>query len=264
MKVEDRIEKLYLGIWKAVVLCIATAALIAAVLASAAAVNGLLARAPYPPAEVKPDESRQALHQALTLDRFRLAEARASLPWQTEPASHSGGEFAYTDAIQRIAGNLDSYVKSAFSPVVPVPEATQWSVRHLTNSLDFRNPTELQVYLGTLEALTAQLAKIGPEQALLPEERRIDPHRMLNWHAERVQRAFRELAQENARLRKAYQDRLADYAHDQARAGSFIAVAAGAAAIFVLAIFLFVIIRIERDLRTMAAASLATAKQLDA
>lgn len=264
MKFEDRIERLYLGIWKTIVLCIATAAMIAAVLASAAAVNGLLASAPYPPAEVKPDESRQALHQALTLDRFRLAEARASLPWQTEAASHSGGEFAYTDAVQRIAGNLDTYVKNAFPPVMPVPEATQWNIRHLMNNLDFKNQTERQVYLGTLEALTAQLAKIGPEQALLPEERRIDPHRVLNWHAERVQRTFSDTAQENARLRKVYQDRLADYAHDQARTSSFIAVAAGAAAIFVLAIFLFVIIRIERDLRTMAAASLATAKQLNA
>jgi hypothetical protein len=44
---------------------------------------------------------------------------------------------------------------------------------------------------------------------------------------------------------------------------SYIGVAAGAVAIFVFTIFLFVIIRIERDLRAMALASMATTKQLE-
>lgn len=264
MRLEDRIENLYVRVWKAVVLCIATAALIAAVLASAVAVNGLLVSAPYPPAEVKPEERSQALQQSLSLDRFRLAEASTLQPWRTESASQSGGEFAYTDAVQRISRNLDSYVRSAFPPIAPVPEATQWSVSHLMKSLDFKNDAELKLYLATLESLSTQLAKIGPDQALLPEERRIDPNRVLSWHADRVQRSFRAIDQENARLQKVYQERLVDYANRQTRTTSYIGMAAGAVAIFVFTIFLFVIIRIERDLRTMAAASLATARQLNA
>lgn len=263
MKFEYRIENIYLGIWRTAVLCVASAALIAAVIAVAAAVNGLLAAAPYPPAQLKPDERSGALQQAVTLDRFRLSEARASLPPPGESASHSGSEFAYIEAVRRIAGNLDEYMKNAFPPAVPVSEATQWSVKHVMKDLDLKSDAELKLYLGTLESLSAQLARIGPEQALLPEERRIDPHRMLAWHADRVQRTLRDLDRENAQLQKVYQERLADYARQQSRTRSYVGIAAAASAVFVLAIFLFVIVRIERDLRTMAAASLATAKQLE-
>ncbi|MGQ0750766.1 MAG: hypothetical protein ACT4PS_09555 [Betaproteobacteria bacterium] len=263
MRFEYRIENSYLRIWRTAVLCVATAALIAAVIAAAAAANGLLTIPPYPPAKVKPEERGGTLQQSVTLDRFKLAEARASLPWSSESASHSGSEFAYTDAVQRIARNLDDYVKSAFPPAVPVPEATQWSVKHVMKDLDLSGDAELRLYLGTLESLSAQLARTGPEQALLPEERRIDPHRVLAWHADRVQRTLRDLERENAQLQKVYQERLADYAHQQSRTRSYMGIAAAAVAVFVFAIFLFVIVRIERDLRTMAAASLATAKQLE-
>lgn len=262
MKLEDGIEDVYLKIWKTVVLCIATASLVAAVLAAAAAVSGLFMSAPYLPAEVKPDARSQALKQSLTLERFKLAEARAAL--RKESTSDGGGEFAHTEAVQRISSNLDSYVKSAFPPIAPVPEATQWSVRHLMRSIDFKSDAELTLYLGTLESLSAQLAKIGPDQASLPEERRIDPHRVLNWHADLVQRTLRDIDQENSRLQKLYRERLSDYANHQARTASYTGMAAGAVALFVFAIFLFVIIRMERDLRTMAAASLATARQFDA
>jgi hypothetical protein len=258
-----RLENIYLGIFKTVVLCMAAAALIAAVVAGAVAVNGLLASAPYPPAQIKPDERSRALQQAVTLDRFRLTEARASIPWWGENASHSGSEFAYTDAVQRISSNLDDYVESAFPPAVPVPEATQWSVKHIMKDLELAGDAELRLYLGTLESLSAQLARIGPEQALLPEERRIDPHRVLAWHADRVQRTLRDLDRENARLQQVYQQRLADYAHQQSRTGNYAGIAAVAMAVFIFAIFLLVMVRIERDLRTMAAASLATTKQLE-
>lgn len=264
MKLEDRIESMHFRVWKAVMLCIATAALLAAALASAVAINGMLVRAPYAPAEVKPDERSQALHRSLSLDRFRLAEARAPLAWGAQNASRSGGEFAYTDAVQRISRNLDSYVKSAFPPIAPVPEATQWSVSHLMKSLDFKNEAEVRLYLATLESLSSQLAAIGPDQASLPEERRIDPNRVLSWHADRVQRTFRAIEQENVQLQKVYHERLVNYANRQTRTTSYIGAAVGAVAIFVFSVFLFVMIRIERDLRTMAVASVATAKQLNA
>lgn len=258
-----RLENVYLGIFKTVVLCVAASALLGAVVAGAVAVKGLLASTPYPPAQIKPDERSGALQQAVTLDRFRLAEARASIPGWSETASHSGSEFAYTDAVRRISGNLDDYVKSAFPPAVPVPEATQWSVKHIMKDLELASDAELRLYLATLESLSSELAGIGPQQALLPEERRIDPHRVLAWHADRVQRTLRDLDRENTRLQQVYQQRLADYANQQSRTRNYAGIAAAAIAVFVFAVFLFVIVRIERDLRTMAAASLATAKQLE-
>ena len=129
--------------------------------------------------------------------------------------------------------------------------------------LRLRNETQLRLYLSSLEALSADLAKAGRAQAALPEDRRMDPYRLLRWHAETVQRAFQGIDQENARLQKSYQQKLIDYENRHTRIMSYIGLAAGAVAIFVFTIFLFVIIRIERDLRAMAVASMATTKQLE-
>jgi hypothetical protein len=136
-------------------------------------------------------------------------------------------------------------------------------VRHVMKDLKLKDDDELRLYLATLETLSADLAKSGREQAALPEERRIDPYLLLRWHAETMQRAFQTVHQENARLQKSYQQRLIDYENRHTRIVSYIGVAAGAVAIFVFTIFLFVIIRIERDLRAMALASMATTKQLE-
>ncbi|HJQ61285.1 MAG TPA: hypothetical protein VJ834_00365 [Burkholderiales bacterium] len=264
MPIEDRIENLYLKVWRAVVLCVATAALAAAVFASAAAINGLLVEPPHPPAELKPEEGDETLRQTLTLQRFSLAERGASPPWPTDnPGPRSDGEAATDETLRRIAHNIDKYVKAAFPPSSPVPQSTEWAISYLMKRIEFKNDAERRFYLTTLESLSEQLARAGPEQAQLPEERRIDAHRVLRWHAENVQHALNGVHYENEKLQKAYQQRVSDYTNRNTRIIGYISVAVGALAIFVFSIFLFVIIRIERDLRTMAIASVATTRRLE-
>lgn len=264
MRIEDGIESVYLKVWRAIVLCVATAALVTAVAAAAAAVNGLLVDPPQPPAEVKPDDRGETAQQALSLERFRLADRSGSPPWPAEnrPARGANG-LEVGEALRTVSANLDEYVRTAFPPIIPVPEATLWTVSRLMNTLDLRNDGEVRLYLTSLGALSEQLARTGPEQAKLPEDRRMDPHRMLRWHADSMQRLVRGIRQENENLQKVYERRLTDYANRNTRVMGYIGMAAGAVAIFVFSIFLFVIIRIERDLRTMAVASVATTRRLE-
>lgn len=264
MAFEDKIENLYLKVWKAVILCVATAALIAAIAAAAAAINGLFVDAPYPPVEVSPEDRGEVLLQELSLENFKEADAQAAEPAKArnpQPSREPG--IVPGDSLRRISSNLDNYVKTAFPRSSPIREATEWNVKHVMKELKLKDDGQLKLYLTTLEALSADLAKTGGEQAVLPEDKRINPHKMLRWHAETVQRTFQTVDQENAKLQKNYQQQLVDYANRHTRIMSYIGVAAGAVAIFVFTIFLFVIIRIERDLRAMAVASMATTKQLE-
>jgi hypothetical protein len=264
MPFDDRIESLYLRVWKTVILCVASVALIAAIWAAAAAINGLLVEAPHPPLEIKLEDRGDDLRQRVSIEKFRQADPQTSdTATREHPGPQSGSGIALGEALRTISSNLDSYIRSAFPPTSPIPEATEWSVRHVMKDVKLRNETQLRLYLSSLEALSADLAKAGRAQAALPEDRRMDPYRLLRWHAETVQRAFQGIDQENARLQKSYQQKLIDYENRHTRIMSYIGLAAGAVAIFVFTIFLFVIIRIERDLRAMAVASMATTKQLE-
>lgn len=264
MAFEDKIENLYVKVWKAVILCVATAALVAAIAASVAAVNGLFVDAPYPPVEVRAEDRGEALLQQLSIDNFKAADSRPEGAGKRgNPERISGPGIVVSDSLRRISTNFDDYIKTAFPRSSPIREATEWNVKHVMKDLKLKDDAELRLYLSTLEALSAELAKSGVAQAALPEETRLDPHKMLRWHAETVQRAFQAVDQENARQQKSYQQKLVDYANRHTRIMSYIGVAAGAVAIFVFTIFLFVIIRIERDLRAMAVASMATTKQLE-
>ena len=265
MRIEDGIENLYVRVWRVLMLCVATAAIVTAVAAAAAAVNGLLVDPPQPPAEVKPEDRDETLQQTLSLEKFRLADRPTPPPWPAEARPSRGGNGVEVgEALRVISRNLDDYVKTAFAPIVPVPEATLWSVSRLMASLDLKSDAEMRLYLTTLVSLSEQLARTGPEQARLPEERRMDPHRMLRWHADGVERLIRTTRQENENLKKVYEQRLAGYASRNTRVMAYAGMAAGALAVFVFSVFLFVIIRIERDLRTMAVASVATTRRLEA
>jgi hypothetical protein len=264
MAFEDKIESLYLSVWKTVILCVATAALIAAIAASAAAINGLFVEAPYPPVELKPEDRGDTLLREVSIEKFKEAYAQSPGAAKRDSAPPNGdGATAVSESLRTISINLDNYVKTAFAPSSPIPGATEWTVRHVMKDLKLKDDDQLRLYLATLETLSADLAKSGREQAALPEERRIDPHRLLGWHAETMQRTFQTVDRENAKLQKSYQQKLIDYENRHTRIMSYIGVAAGAVAIFVFTIFLFVIIRIERDLRAMALASMATTKQLE-
>lgn len=266
MAFADKVENLYLKIWRTLVLCVATTALIAAVAASAFAINGLFVAAPYPPVEINAEDRGAALQQALSIENFRNSEARVQ---GRQPAKHGNPKredaagAAINDALRKISMNLDNYVKTAFPKDSPIREATEWNVKHTMKELKLNNDGKLKLYLSTLEALSADLAKLGGEQAVLPEDRRINSHDVLRWHAETVQQTFQAVDRENEKLQKVYQQQLVDHANRHTRIMSYIGVAAGAVTIFVFTILLFVIIRIERDLRMMAIASMATAKQLE-
>ncbi|HET7595348.1 MAG TPA: hypothetical protein VFK15_00310 [Burkholderiales bacterium] len=264
MRIEHRLERGSFPIWTAVLIAVATASLIGAVAASAAAIRGMLAEPPLPPAELKPEYRTRTVPPALSLERFKLTERGGPAPWpESAPGAGSAEALAGPDVLQQISRNVDEYIKRAFPPVVPIPEATQWDVSRVMQSLNLKNDAEERLYLGTLEALSEELARSGPEQAQLPEARRIDPHRVLRWHADSVRRLLRSVDNENARLQKLYTERLHDYAGRNARSLLYIAVAAGAIAIFLFAMFLVIIVRVERDLHTMALASVVTTRRLE-
>jgi hypothetical protein len=265
MALEDKIESLYLSIWRGVVLSIATIALIVAALASFAAVNGLFQREPYRPVAVKIEDRNAALKEELSLDSFKNSETSGFFEQPAKDRKPDSGRSLNSlinESLRKISENLDRYVQTAFPGRSPNRAATTANVKNMMKELKLANDVHVKFYLSTLETLSQELTKLGSEQANLAEEKRITPDRLLRWHAETVQGALQAIDQENEKLQRAYQQQVVDYANNRSRIVSYISVAAGALALFVFTVFLFLIIKIERDLKMMAVASTLTSKQL--
>lgn len=265
MALEDRIENVYLHIWRGIVLFIATGALIVAVVASVAALNGLFAKEPYRPAPARLEERSEALKQELSIENFRNFEAgRSEQVTEKEKGPNPDRGFAnlMNETLHRTAANLEKYTQSAFPGRPMNREALRASMKNLMKEFALTDEARAKLYLSTLERLTEDLARLGVVQGMLPEDKRITAERLLRWHAETVQRSAESVDRENEKQWQAYQQQLTDYAHSRARILGYVVVGAGAFLVFVFTVFLFVIIRIERDLKTMAVASVLTSKQL--
>jgi hypothetical protein len=266
MALDDKLESFYLGVWRGIVLSIATIALIVAALASFAALNGLFHGEPYRPVDIKVEDRNAALKQELSIDSFKNSETSGFFEQSAAKDKKSDGGRSLNsltnESLRKISENLDRYVQVAFPGRSPNRAATTANVKNVMKELKLTNDVKVKFYLSTLEMLSEELAKLGGEQALLAEEKRITPDRLLRWHAETVQGALQAIDQENEKLQRAYQQQVVDYANNRSRIVSYISVAAGALALFVFTIFLFLIIKIERDLKMMAVASTLTTKQL--
>lgn len=265
MALEDKIENLYLHIWRGIVLFIATAALIVAVVASVAGLNGLFAREPYRPAPAKLEERSEALKQELTIESFRNFEAgKGEQPGEKNRNTNPDREFAalVNDTLNKTSNNLEKYVQSAFPGRSVSRETLRGHVKNLMKEYALNDEAKVRLYLSSLERLSEELARLGVVQGMLPEEKRITTDRLLRWHAETVQRTLDSVDRENEKHWQTYQQQLTDYAHSRTRILGYVVVAAGAFLVFVFTVFLFVVIRIERDLKTMAVASMLTTKQL--
>jgi hypothetical protein len=267
MATEDRIEALYLNVWRGIVFFVATASLLVAVVASLTAVSGLLGSTPSQPVANRVEDRVDQIRKSLSLDHFRSAEAnvseRPAAKWKGQPRERNP-EQANEEALRRIIDNLEGYNRTAFPERPPNREVIRLTIRNLISDPRLAPEAHRTLYLTTLEALSADLAKTGAAQAQLPEEKRMDADRLVRWHAAVVQRALHTVEQENATLEHRYERQLADYANRHARVLSYAGVAAGAFAIFVLTVFLFLLIKIERDLKLMALASLVTTRQMTA
>ena len=262
MAVEERIERLYLNVWKVAVLCIGAVALIVAVVTALIAVGGLFGTAPERPLWSSAAMRIEGLRKELALDNFR----GASQPGAAR--SHARGddpERTREEILRGIVDHLRSYSRTAYPDRIPyTADVLRLTVRNYMSDRRLQPEENRELYLGTLATLSEELANAGSAQAQLPEDRRMDPLNVLRWHAEMVERALSAVDQENQQLDQRYQRQLKDFANRHTRVLSYAAVSAVAFAVFVLTVFLFVIVRMQRDLQTMALASMLTVRQMDA
>jgi hypothetical protein len=265
MAMEDRIEGLYLNVWRGIVFFVATVSLLVAVVASLIAVGGLVGSTPTRPDTNKLEDRSDEIRKALSIERFRNAEAdvttRSAVKWK-DASREIDEEQANEEALRKIVDNLDSYNRAAFPERHPNREIIRLTVRNLVSDPKLAPQSHRALYLSSLESLTADLAKTGAAQAQVPEDRRMDADRLVRWHADILRRALRTVEQDNATLEHRYQRQLTDYANRHTRVLSYAGVAAGAFTIFVLTVFLYLVIKIERDLKMMAVASMVTTRQL--
>lgn len=267
MAMEDKIEGLYLNVWRGMVLFVATVSFLVAVVASLTAVSGLLGSTPSQPIANRLEDRSDELRKALSLDHFRSSDAHvteraAAAKWKGSSGREPNPEQANEEALRRIVDSLESYNRTAFPERPPNREVIRLTIRNVMSDPKLAAEAHRTLYLATLESLSADLMKTAAAQARVPEEKRMDADRLVRWHAGVVQRTLHTVEQENATLEYRYQRQLTDYANRHTRVLSYAGIAAGAFAIFVLTIFLFLVIKIERDLKLMAMASLATTRQM--
>jgi hypothetical protein len=255
MALEDRIERAYLHLWRAVVLFVATASLLVAVAASFAAIGGLFGAVPPRPLWSRLAERGEELKRELVLENYREAQ----------PTADGGSrETRHEEMVRRIVDNLDRYVRTAHPERTPDRGALAERVRKPLEEPRLQARAHRALYLTTLASLAQELARAAAAQAQLPVERRLEAERVLRWHADAVRRMLSALEEENQRLDARYQQDLAEYARRHTKVLSYSAIAGAAFFVFVLMVALFFVVKIQRDLHTMAHASLLTVRQLEA
>jgi len=262
MALDERIESIYLNVWKGLVLLIATIALIVAIAASGFAINGFSTAQPFRPVEIKIGDRNELVEQNLSLDSFRIAGTSGE-PTGNPASPASSLDDSMAPALKNISENLAHYVRTAYPGRSPNPEIIRVNVRNILKDLKLKNDADARFYFSSLEKLSGELAKAGAEEALLPEAKRIHSGPLLRWHARTVQQLLQAVDQDNHKLKENYRQQVVDYTKSHAKILSYVAVAASSFAIFVFTVFLFVIIKIERHLNSMAVASTLTTKQLE-
>jgi hypothetical protein len=261
MSFANKLENTYLNILRYVILTVATISIIAVLIASFMAVRATSYSPPKEPNQIKFENRVNDLNKGFTLENFKkdnptqaVEQSQTQSPEQTNAPVEKPKEDPFREFIKnsatKIANNFATYLNKP-----ELVDNENWKIIFL--AYPFKNEFKgdqpvLTFYFNTLNSLSAELAKKPEVAKPYPDNQgSILIDKLLTWHLKQVNKAITTVDEENAKLQAEFKEKYDKYLAQKASIYTYAIAAGSAFGIFLCIIMLFVMVKIERNLRPL-------------
>jgi len=258
MSFSNKLENTYLNILRYVILIVATVSLVAVAIAGSMAINAAFSSPPKEPEKIKFEDRTNDLKKGFTIGNFKKdsptkTEVKPQAPDKASEEKQKDDSFRalLKDSISKIADNFIIYEREIRKAEMDKGKLENFIANYPFNSGLRREKQIITFYFDTLASLTGDLANQTKEIAKLPEEKRINPDKLLEWHLQQVNRAVETVDEARAQRDIEFLKQQEAYAGKKASTYTYISAAGGAFGIFLVIIMLFIMVKIERNLRPL-------------
>lgn len=258
MKIADQVETIYLAILRYTILLVATVTMIAVAYALIMAAPLILASPPAKPKAVDPQQQIAAPKDAFTVAAYlKTKNTVIGTDSESAPSAFSSpapDEFRVFQekSAQTVFHNLTQYLQAS-GKRYDDPQAVARYILLFPSQQGINSEAGLRLYWTTLVSLTADVLQqhSNPSPAQQPFDSS-DLPKLMVWHATRVKAAMARLEQANLRRQSAYAVAISEYDAEKGTASMYVRFALYAFGVFIAVLLTFLIVKIERDLRTIA------------
>jgi hypothetical protein len=260
MSFSTKLENTYLNILRYVILAVATVSLVAVVIAGVMAVSAALSK---PPEKIKIEDQAKDFKKGFTIDDFKkdnLSKAegepqeQSQEPTPAEKAKEDPFLSLINGSVSKIADNFITYQRVAHN-IELNKEKTEDILRNFPINAGIRKEKPIfTFYFETLVELSESLARQAEKSKVgqaLPEENKVDLDKLLLWHSKQVNKAVEAVDEANAQRNTEFQKQQDAYIEKKTLTFTYASFAGGAFGIFLIVIMLFIMVKIERNLRPL-------------
>jgi hypothetical protein len=259
MSLAKKLENTYLNILRYVILAIATISIIAVLITGFMALNAALSLPPKEPKQVKFEDKVNDLNKGITLENFKNDNQPQQPQNQSQEQKKAPVEKSEEDQFRvfiktsagKIADNFITYAKTVSNVDMDKEQTEKVIMSYPFDKGLRRDKVVLTFYFETLISLSGELVKKAPEMAKLPEDKKIKPVIIMNWHLNRVNKAIRTVDEANLQRNAEFREKQGEYSMKKASIYKNVIMAGYAFGIFLFIIILFVMVKIERNLRPL-------------
>jgi len=256
MSFSNKLETAYLNILRYFILAVATVSLIAVVIAGGMAISAAFSKPPKAQEKIKFEDMAKDLKKGFTVEEFRkdgLPKAEENPQEQTpaqKPVDNAFREFIGS-TVSKIADNFITYQKAVSNIELNKEKLEAFIVNFPFKEGIRQDKSVITFYFETLVPLSDDLSKQAPAIANLPEENRLNLDNIMMWHLKKVNKTVETVDETNVRQDAEFQRKQDAYLEKKALTYTFAIFAGAAFGIFLIVIMLFIMVKIERNLRPL-------------
>ena len=257
MSLANKLENTYLGILRYVILAIATLSLVAVVIAGVMTVTAILSKPPKAPETIAFEDQVKGFKKGFTVEDFKKADlSKAEKPSQepagTPPTESKEDDFrSIKNNMAKTADNIVAYQRTVYNIDFDKEKLRLFLANYPGNNGVRTEKPVFAFYFETLLALSGDLAKQAPQIAQLPEEKKIQIDALLKWHSQQVTETVESVDKVNAQRTAEFEKQQETYIEKKTSIFTYAAFAGGAFGTFLIIIMLFIMVKIERNLRPL-------------
>lgn len=259
MSLSNKLENAYLSILRYVILAVATISLVAVVIAGAMTLTAVLSKPPKAPDKIAFEDRAKDLKKGFTIEDFKkddlpkAGEAPSQKPADAPAEKPKDNQFRslIRSNISKIADNVIAYQKAVYNIDLNKERVENFLANYPANTGIRQEKPVFAFYFETLLALSGDLAKQAPEMAKLPEEKKVNTDKLLEWHSKQVTKAVEAIDEAKAQRNTEFQKQQEAYIEKKTSIFTYAAFAGGAFGTFLIIVMLFIMVKIERNLRPL-------------
>lgn len=262
MSLANKLENTYLNILRYLILAVATISMIVVFIAGFMALSAAFSSPPREPVQVKLEDRFNKLNKGFNIKNFRNDNASQSeekpktqLQEQKSAPVEKPAEDPFLVLIrnrsEKIADNFASYMKIVQNTDSDKEQLQRYFLSYPSNMRLKGDKNVYTFYFETLNSLSEELVKQAPEMAKLSDNKKIDPDKLLSWHLKQINQIIASVHEENDRRETEFKEKQVTYYKNKTSIYKYAITAASALGIFLCIIMLFVMVKIERNLRPL-------------